>query len=58
MITEAIYGNPKAFKNRYELVERKDDLALQILDVTLPLNFLINDSGQLKVRFLPFTFYR
>lgn len=51
MITEAIYGNRKAFKNRYELEERKDDLALQVIDVTLPLNFLINNSGHLKVYF-------
>ena len=51
VITKAIYGNRKALKKRDELRETNDELASQVLDVTLPLNFLVNDSGQLKVCF-------
>lgn len=50
VITKAVYGNHKAFKERKETRDG-DQLALQVLDVTVPLNFLVNDSGQLKVRF-------
>ncbi|KAA3456422.1 Chaperone DnaJ [Gossypium australe] len=49
VITKAIYGNHKALKKRDELRETNDELASQVLDVTLPLNFLVNDSGQLKL---------
>ncbi|XVF10831.1 hypothetical protein REPUB_Repub07fG0217200 [Reevesia pubescens] len=49
VITKAIYGNRKALKKVDELRETNDELASQMLDVTLPLNFLINDSGQLKL---------
>ncbi|KAM7525575.1 hypothetical protein LguiA_015477 [Lonicera macranthoides] len=49
VITEAVYGSPIALKNKDNLEEQKDDLASQIMDVTLPLNFLVNDSGQLKL---------
>lgn len=51
VITKAIYGNLKALLKGDELRERNDELASQVLDVTLPLNFLVNDSGQLKVCF-------
>ena len=51
VITKAIYGSQKALKKRDELGEAKDELASQVLDVTLPLNFLVGDSGQLKVLF-------
>lgn len=51
VITKAIYGNPKALKKGNELRERDDESASQALDVTLPLNFLVNDSGKLKVCF-------
>lgn len=51
VITKAIYGNRKAFKKGNESREVDDDLASQVLDVTVPLNFLVNDSGQLKVAF-------
>ncbi|XP_052211533.1 chaperone protein dnaJ 13 isoform X3 [Diospyros lotus] len=48
VITRAVYGSQKALKKRDE-AEVKDELASQVIDVTLPLNFLVNDSGQLKL---------
>lgn len=56
VITKAIYGNRKAFKKRNGTRD-DDQLALQVLDVTIPLNFLVNDSGQLKVHSGSFIFY-
>ncbi|KAL4027021.1 hypothetical protein IC575_015472 [Cucumis melo] len=49
VITKAIYGNQKDLKKRDELKEPNDESSLSIIDVTLPLNFLVNDSGQLKL---------
>ncbi|CAH1453755.1 unnamed protein product [Lactuca virosa] len=52
VIIEAVYGNPKAIKkstNNSEETKDEYELASQIVDVTLPLNFLVNDSGQLKL---------
>ncbi|XP_043697637.1 chaperone protein dnaJ 13-like [Telopea speciosissima] len=49
VITRAIYGSHKAFKKRKESRDVDDDLAPQVVDVTVPLNFLMNDSGQLKL---------
>lgn len=49
VITKAVYGNAKALKKRDESGESNDDLASQVLDVTIPLNFLVNDLGQLKL---------
>ncbi|KAL8103195.1 chaperone protein dnaJ 13 [Apium graveolens] len=49
VIIEAKYGNQNFLKNRFRSEEQKDELALQVIDVTLPLNFLVNDSGQLKL---------
>lgn len=49
VITEAKYGNQKILKNRFQSEELRDELAAQFIDVTLPLNFLVNDSGQLKL---------
>ncbi|KAB2039078.1 hypothetical protein ES319_D03G188500v1 [Gossypium barbadense] len=49
IITKAIYGNHKALKKGDELRETNDELASQVLDVTVPLNFLVNDTGQLKL---------
>ena len=49
VIVEAVYGNPKAVKNSNNPEENNNELASQMMDVTLPLNFLVNDAGQLKV---------
>ncbi|XP_021901747.1 chaperone protein dnaJ 13 isoform X3 [Carica papaya] len=49
VITKSLYGNPKALKKADESGEMTEELASQLIDVTLPLNFLINDSGQLKL---------
>ncbi|XP_019150257.1 PREDICTED: chaperone protein dnaJ 13-like [Ipomoea nil] len=50
VVTRAVYGSRKALRNRTKNTEETgDDAASQILDVTLPLNFLVNDSGQLKL---------
>ncbi|KAJ0602797.1 putative chaperone protein DnaJ 13 [Helianthus annuus] len=50
VIIEAVYGNPKVIKSiNNNSEEKEDELASQIVDVTLPLNFLVSDSGQLKL---------
>ncbi|CAN6476917.1 unnamed protein product [Victoria cruziana] len=50
VITSSVYGNLKAYKKRNgNTVEETDDLVQQVLDVTIPLNFLINDAGYLKL---------
>ncbi|KAL3737973.1 hypothetical protein ACJRO7_019494 [Eucalyptus globulus] len=48
VITEAKYGNLKNLK-RYDQSAEVTELASQVMDVTLPLNFLVTDSGQLKL---------
>ncbi|XP_065857881.1 chaperone protein dnaJ 13 isoform X1 [Euphorbia lathyris] len=49
VITKAVYGSRKALKRREESREAHDESASEVIDVTLPLNFLVNDSGQLKL---------
>ncbi|KMS97884.1 hypothetical protein BVRB_5g123130 isoform B [Beta vulgaris subsp. vulgaris] len=49
IITKAVYGSVKALKKQDELEGSNDDLASQVIDVTTPLNFLVNDLGQLKL---------
>ncbi|CAK9181936.1 unnamed protein product [Ilex paraguariensis] len=49
VITKAVYGNRKSLKNKDNSEETKDEVASQTMDATLPLNFLVNDSGQLKL---------
>ncbi|CAN4127621.1 unnamed protein product [Withania somnifera] len=49
VVTKALYGSSKALKNRNQIEEVEDEVASQIIDVTLPLNFLVSDSGQLKL---------
>ncbi|XP_027084752.1 chaperone protein dnaJ 13 [Coffea arabica] len=49
VVTKATYGSRKALRNRSESEEAKDEATSQIIDVTLPLNFLVNESGQLKL---------
>lgn len=49
VVTKAVYGNRKALSNHRKSGEMKEDVASQVIDVTTPLNFLVQDSGQLKV---------
>lgn len=50
VVTLALYGSCKALSSQSKDTEEMgDDEASQILDVTLPLNFLVNDAGQLKL---------
>ncbi|XP_068635161.1 chaperone protein dnaJ 13 [Aristolochia californica] len=49
VIMRAVYGNQKAFRKRTEARELDDELASQLHDVTIPLKFLVNDAGQLKL---------
>ncbi|XP_057773542.1 chaperone protein dnaJ 13 isoform X2 [Salvia miltiorrhiza] len=50
VVVQALYGSQKAIINRHKSEETGDDgVASQIIDVTVPLNFLVTDSGQLKL---------
>jgi DnaJ family protein C protein 11 len=49
VITKALYGSCKKIKESSELNEIHSDMASQVFDVTIPLNFLVTDAGQLKV---------
>lgn len=49
IITKAVYGARKALTKLGETGESGDESASQVLDVTVPLNFLVNDSGRLKL---------
>ncbi|KAK1274338.1 Chaperone protein dnaJ 13 [Acorus gramineus] len=50
VIKKALYGSRKAFaKRKNETAGANDELGSQILDVTISLNFLVNESGQLKL---------
>lgn len=49
VITKGVYGNPKVIQKMIESGEENDEFASQILDVTIPLNFVVNDSGILKL---------
>ncbi|KAG7569294.1 DnaJ domain [Arabidopsis thaliana x Arabidopsis arenosa] len=47
IVTKALYGDPKA-------IERRDEGGVEgvdsgVIDVTVPMNFLVSDSGQLKL---------
>ncbi|KNA21480.1 hypothetical protein SOVF_042810 [Spinacia oleracea] len=48
IIKKAVYGSAKALKKQDDL-EESDELASQIIDVTIPLNFLVSDLGELKL---------
>lgn len=52
VIVQALYGSQKALLNRCKSEESGDVVASQIIDVTVPLNFLVTDSGHLKVSLL------
>ncbi|XP_010542206.1 PREDICTED: chaperone protein dnaJ 13 [Tarenaya hassleriana] len=45
VVTKALYGEGKAIDIR----GGNDELASRVIDVTVPLNFLVSDSGQLKL---------
>ncbi|KAI0488280.1 hypothetical protein KFK09_028108 [Dendrobium nobile] len=50
VISKAVYGNLQEMERSGEHREdHNDEVASQVLDVTLPLNFLVNDSGKLKL---------
>lgn len=51
VVVKAVYGNHKALMSRHKSEETEVEVSSQIMDVTIPLNFLVNDSGQLKVSF-------
>ncbi|KAF2313079.1 hypothetical protein GH714_009129 [Hevea brasiliensis] len=45
----AVYGSRKALRKGEGLSEVNDESASEVIDVTVSLNFLVNDSGQLKL---------
>uniref|UniRef100_A0A2P2LJT1 Uncharacterized protein MANES_01G080300 n=1 Tax=Rhizophora mucronata TaxID=61149 RepID=A0A2P2LJT1_RHIMU len=49
VITKAMYGNRKALRKGNRPREANEESASEVIDVTGPLNFLVNDSGQLKL---------
>nr|CAB3499190.1 unnamed protein product [Digitaria exilis] len=49
VITKAMYGNRKIIKESAEFDEINDDVDSQVFDVTIPLNFLVTEAGQLKL---------
>lgn len=49
VITKALYGDRKKIKESSELSDIDDNVASQVLDVTIPLNFLVTEAGQLKL---------
>ncbi|XP_021747011.1 chaperone protein dnaJ 13-like isoform X1 [Chenopodium quinoa] len=49
IITKAVYGSAKALKKLDDVEKSSDELASQVIDVTIPLNFLVNDLGQLQL---------
>ncbi|XP_059440949.1 chaperone protein dnaJ 13-like [Corylus avellana] len=49
VITRAWYGNRTTLSRKNESFETHNELTSQVMDVTLPLNFLVDDSGQLKL---------
>lgn len=51
VITKAVYGARKAVTKVSELRGTVDESDSQVINVTLPLNFLVDDSGHLKVCF-------
>ncbi|CAO2827249.1 unnamed protein product [Amaranthus hypochondriacus] len=50
IITKALYGSARVL-NKQDNMEKStgDDFESQIIDVTIPLNFLVNELGQLKL---------
>ncbi|KAG6407521.1 hypothetical protein SASPL_130513 [Salvia splendens] len=48
VVVQALYGSQKALLNRHRSEETGDGVPSQIIDITVPLNFLVTDSGKLK----------
>ncbi|XP_042009383.1 chaperone protein dnaJ 13-like [Salvia splendens] len=49
VVVQALYGSQKALLNRHRSDETGDGVPSQIIDITVPLNFLVTDSGKLKL---------
>ncbi|KAE9613149.1 hypothetical protein Lal_00027622 [Lupinus albus] len=49
VIMRALYGNQRIVNNFNSSSETSFDSTSEVIDVTVPLNFLVNDSGQLKL---------
>ncbi|NP_001148855.2 Chaperone protein dnaJ 13 [Zea mays] len=49
VITKALYGSRQKIKMSSELNDIHNDMASQVFDVTIPLNFLVTEAGQLKL---------
>ncbi|KAJ0259740.1 Chaperone protein dnaJ 13 [Hirschfeldia incana] len=47
IVTKALYGDAKAIEKRHEHLEEEVDSG--VIDVTVPMNFLVSDSGELKL---------
>lgn len=55
VIMKALYGSDTILNNLYSSNGTSFESTSGVIDVTTPLNFLVNDSGQLKVWFLAFS---
>nr|XP_029148922.1 chaperone protein dnaJ 13 isoform X2 [Arachis hypogaea]XP_029154187.1 chaperone protein dnaJ 13 isoform X2 [Arachis hypogaea] len=49
VIMRALYGNERVLCNLNSSSETSLESTSEVIDVTIPLNFLVNDSGQLKL---------
>ncbi|KAK7252678.1 hypothetical protein RIF29_36796 [Crotalaria pallida] len=49
VIMKALYGNQRILSNLNSSSETSLESTSEVVDVTIPLNFLVNDSGQLKL---------
>lgn len=47
IVTKALYGDAKAIEKRHEHLDEEVDSG--VIDVTVPMNFLVSDSGELKL---------
>ncbi|CAH8387169.1 unnamed protein product [Eruca vesicaria subsp. sativa] len=47
IVTKALYGDAKAIEKRHEHLGEEVDSG--VIDVTVPMNFLVSDSGELKL---------
>lgn len=47
IVTKALYGDAKAIEKRHEHLE--EEVESGVIDVTVPMNFLVSDSGELKL---------